>query len=70
MVGGDKKMSKKYRHHTKYFSGFREITMEKLLIKDPAKVVYFAVKGMLPKNKLREPMLKKMLIVHAGPYHT
>ena len=44
--------------------------MEKLLLKDPAKVVYFAVKGMLPKNKLREPLLKKMLIVHAGPYHT
>lgn len=25
---------------------------------------------MLPKNKLREPLLKKMLIVHEGPYHT
>jgi hypothetical protein len=44
--------------------------MEKLLEKDPAKVVYFAVKGMLPKNKLREPLLSKMLIVHDGPYHT
>jgi hypothetical protein len=36
LVGGKKMQTKKYRHHTQYFSGFREINMEKLLLKDPA----------------------------------
>lgn len=70
MIGGKKKQQKQYRHHTQYFSGFKEINMEKLLLKDPAKVIYFAIKGMIPKNKHREDLLRKMLIVHAGPHHS
>ena len=43
--------------------------MKHLIEKDPYKPFYFAVKGMLPKNKLREDILKNYLIVHGGPYH-
>lgn len=70
MIGGSKLTNKKYRHHTGYFSGFREITMDKLLQKEPRQVLYFAIKGMLPKNKLREPLLERSLIVHDGPFHS
>lgn len=44
--------------------------MQSLLDKDPHEVIYRAVKGMVPKNKLREDILKQHLIVHDGPYHS
>lgn len=43
--------------------------MRTLLDKDPYKVIYLAVKGMVPKNDLREDILKQHLIVHDGPHH-
>jgi len=58
-----------YRHHTGYPGGLKEITLPKLIEKDPARIITHAVKGMLPKNRLRENHLSKYLIVHAGPYH-
>lgn len=44
--------------------------MRSLLEKNPYEVIYRAVKGMTPKNKLREDILKQYLIVHDGPYHS
>jgi len=44
--------------------------MRTLLEKDAHEVIYRAVKGMVPKNKLREDILKQHLIVHDGPYHS
>jgi len=66
---GRKKFYKMYRHHTGYPSGLKEISMEHLMEKDPEKLIYRTVKGMLPKNDLREEILSKYLIVHGGPYH-
>ena len=43
--------------------------MRSLIEKDVSKVFYLAIKGMLPKTKLREDILRKQLIVHDGPYH-
>jgi len=57
-VTGKKKDLKLYRHHTQYFSGLKEYNMRELLEKDPHEVIYRAVKGMVPKNKLREDILK------------
>jgi len=57
MVTGKKLRQKLYRHHTGYAGGLKEIEMRHLIEKDPAEVVYRAVKGMLPKNKTRESLL-------------
>lgn len=67
---GNKLHQKKYRYHTQYFSGLKETNMKGLVEKDPAKIFYLAVKGMMPPNKLREIQLRQKLIIHAGPYHT
>jgi ribosomal protein L13 len=34
-----------------------------LIKKDPTKALWFAVRGMLPKNKLRDPRMKRLKLV-------
>ncbi|MGQ9510210.1 MAG: 50S ribosomal protein L13 [Thermodesulfobacteriota bacterium] len=65
---GSKKKDKIYYHHTGYPGGIREITAEKLLAKHPTELIWRAVKGMLPKNRLGRQMLRK-LKVYSGPTH-
>jgi large subunit ribosomal protein L13 len=67
-VTGRKLDQKIYYRHTGYPGGLREITLRNLLQKYPARVIEFAVRGMLPKNRLGRRMLKK-LKVYAGPDH-
>lgn len=61
-VTGKKQKEKKYYHHTGYRQGLREYTYEQLFAKNPAKVVWQAVKNMLPKNKLRKNRLARLKI--------
>jgi len=64
-----KKLDKKmYRHHSLYPGGLKEIPYRQLLERKPTLVIYHAVKGMLPHNRLGRKMLKK-LKVYAGPSH-
>jgi len=64
-----KKMAKKtYYRHSGYTGGLKEISAEKLLEKKPEDLIRFAVKGMLPKNKLGRKMYHK-LNVYAGNTH-
>lgn len=65
---GKKLSEKKYRHHSGYPGGLKEITAEALLAKFPERVVREAVIGMLPKTKLGRSMRKK-LKVYKGPEH-
>lgn len=65
---GNKWDNKKYYHHTGYIGGIKEITAKELLAKKPTDLIYKAVKGMLPKNKLGRAQLKK-LKVYAGSDH-
>ncbi len=65
---GKKLTDKKYRHHTGYPGGLREIAAGNLLARNPEKVVREAVVGMLPKSKLGRAMRKK-LRVYRGPQH-
>ena len=69
LVTGQKKTQKLYRHHTGYPGGLKEIQMKHLIEKDPQQVIRRAVKGMLPKNNIREKLLDMNLFIHAGPYH-
>lgn len=68
VLTGRKWSQKKYYRHSGYTGGLTEITAEKLLEKRPEDIVRFAVKGMLPKNRLGRQLNKK-LRVYAGPDH-
>ena len=68
VVTGDKMIQKKYYRHSGYPGGLKELKLEEVLEKDPARVVREAVKGMLPKNKLATERLKR-LRVFAGAEH-
>jgi large subunit ribosomal protein L13 len=61
-VTGTKSENKMYQHHTMYPGGLREINYSNLMKKDPREVIIHAIKGMLPKNKLRDERLKRLKI--------
>ncbi|HHT96124.1 MAG TPA: 50S ribosomal protein L13 [Clostridia bacterium] len=68
VVTGKKETQKLYRRHTGYVGGLREVVYRDLMAKHPDRIITYAVKGMLPKNKLGRHMLKKMK-VYAGSEH-
>ncbi len=59
---------KLYRRHTGYPSGLREVTYERMMERHPDRIIRFAVRGMLPQNKLTARYLAN-LKVYAGPDH-
>jgi large subunit ribosomal protein L13 len=65
---GKKSDEKMYYSHSGYPGGLKEIAAKDLLNKHPERLVEFAVRGMLPKNKLGRRMLKR-LKVYAGEGH-
>lgn len=69
LLTGNKLDNKKYRYHTGYPGGLKEMTYRQLLQRKPTMAVQHAVKGMLPHNSLGSMMLKKMH-VYAGTEHT
>ena len=67
-VTGNKMQDKIYYKHSGYIGNMKSINLETMLEKNPERVIMKSVKGMLPKNKLGNAMLKK-LRVFAGPEH-
>ncbi len=65
---GKKLEQKQYRYHTGYPGGLKAVPYERLMDKNPEKIIQLAVKGMLPKNSLGRQMFKK-LKVYSGPEH-
>ena len=68
-VTGNKLEQKTYKYYSGYPSGLREEKLSLLLQRKPQEVIYRAVKGMLPHNKLGRKMLKK-LKVYPGKGHS
>lgn len=68
VLTGRKWSQKKYYRYSGYVGGIKEIAADKLLEKRPEDLVRFAVKGMLPKNRLGRKLNKK-LHVYAGNEH-
>ena len=54
--------TKKITRHTGYPGGLRGKSVPELFKKNPAKVFRHAVEGMLPANKLRKRMLRRLVI--------
>jgi large subunit ribosomal protein L13 len=65
---GQKLDQKVYRWHTQYPGGLREVGVRKVLEGKPEKVIREAVLGMLPKNKLRKRMVKRLKIYVADQH--
>jgi large subunit ribosomal protein L13 len=67
-LSGRKWDQKNYYRHSGYISGLKTITAKKLMEKRPEDLIRFAVKGMLPKNRLGRKLFKK-LKVYSGDQH-
>ena len=67
-IKGNKSSNKMYYRHTGYFGGLKETTYKDMLEKDPNFIIQNAVKGMLPKNKLSNQIIKKLKI-YRGTEH-
>ncbi|MFH0864058.1 MAG: 50S ribosomal protein L13 [Candidatus Gottesmanbacteria bacterium] len=61
-VTGKKETQKKYYRYSGYPGGLYTRTLAEQRIKDPTKIIYEAVKGMLPQNKLRDRMLTRLFV--------
>ena len=65
---GKKLLQKTYKSYSAFPGGLKTETLESVLKRKPDYVIRHAVKGMLPKNKLGDKMLKK-LRVYADDKH-
>src|SRR5256712_13578262 len=65
---GRKLKDKRYRWHTGYIGGLRDVSAEQMLDKPPERAIERAVQGMLPKNPL-SPALAKKLKVYPDAVH-
>jgi len=65
---GNKWNDKQYVSYTGYPGGQRFITPKKLMDKHPRRMLEKAVRGMLPKNRLGDALIRN-LYVYAGPEH-
>lgn len=65
---GNKLSDKKYYRHTDYPGGIRETSAGKMLATHPERVLFHAVKGMLPRTPMGRKVLTKLKI-YSGSEH-
>lgn len=65
---GAKMTDKEYIRHTGYPGGQRIVKADELMKKHPVRLIEYAVKGMLPKNRLGSEIFRN-LYVYEGPAH-
>lgn len=59
---GRKLDQKQYHHYSGYLGGLKSKSMGEVFRKDPGEVLWRAVREMLPDNRLRTGMLKRLII--------
>jgi large subunit ribosomal protein L13 len=67
-LSGNKRTDKPVYRHSGYPGGLKQIAYGELLERDAAKAIEKSVRGMLPKNRLGNQIIRK-LKVYAGPEH-
>lgn len=67
-VTGKKQEKKKYFSHSMYPGGVTWTSFKEMSDTKPERVLFLAVRGMLPKNSLGRAMIKKLKI-YSGPQH-
>jgi len=60
LTGTSKLRSMRYDRYTYHPGGFHRVTGDTMMERHPDRILYFAVKRMLPKNALGRRMLKKL----------
>jgi large subunit ribosomal protein L13 len=65
---GEKLDKKVYRWHTLYPGGLKEVAAKRIFETKPDRLIREAVLGMLPKNKLRKRMVKRLKIYLADQH--
>ena len=68
VLTGAKMTGKEYIRHTGYPGGQRIVKADELMKKHPGRLIEYAVKGMLPKNRLGSAIFRN-LYVYEGPEH-
>lgn len=68
VVTGNKMDDKKYYRHSQYPGSLKTASLSEKISKKSEDVIYLAVKGMLPKNKLMDERLKRLKI-YKGASH-
>jgi large subunit ribosomal protein L13 len=65
---GDKMNSKEYISHSGYPGGQKRLNPKQVMAKKPERIFEYAIKGMLPKNRLGRQLFKN-LHVYVGDQH-
>lgn len=68
VLTGKKETQKRYYRHSGYPGGLRSQTVREVRATHPQRIIFNAVRGMLPGNVLGERQLRKLKI-YAGPKH-
>ncbi len=61
-VTGNKEVEKNYYRYSGYRGGLKEVNLQRMMITHPERVVFQAVKGMLPKNRLNSHIMTKLKV--------
>lgn len=61
-VSGKKEQQKEYFRHSDYLGSTKMVKYAQVKAKNPNKIIWTAVYGMLPKNKLRDRQIKRLKI--------
>jgi len=67
-VSGRKAVNKKYYHHTTYPGHLKVATYQEMMAKKPTEVMRHAVYGMLPDNRLKKTMLRRLHLFAADKH--
>ena len=67
-VTGNKEEKKVYYRHSGYPGGFKSETLGELRIRKSDDIIIHAVSGMLPQNRLRDQMLKRLKVFETSKH--
>lgn len=69
-VTGRKFTQKLYQRHSGYPGGFKELTFEQMMVKNPVRILEIAISGMLPENRLKKFRMARLKVVKGeiNPY--
>ena len=59
---GKKWTQKCYYHHSGHPGGLKETSARQMLVKNPERILELAVRGMLPKNRLRDQRMTRFKV--------
>lgn len=65
-ISGNKDTQKEYKRFSGYPGGLKYISYTNMFAQNPSLVLQKAIRGMLPKNKLRQVMLRNLTIHNGG----